>query len=217
MRRSRKMIPVAVLVLMSAHLPAGRQVAARGTARIGPGGYSEDATGRPISICRVLVLVEQPGNLYTFGQIQEMVRESDVVVRAVAVDSTTPPPRGPVVQFASRVTFETLEVIHGSFRDSKFDFEGFVVDGDDFNTRSVPYRVVRPSGQHGSCYAMAYRLGAEYLFLLNQVEGRDSLTPYWFSLGPTNEQIRGADDPWVQWVREQLAEAPAPDGRAPPP
>jgi len=25
-------------------------------------------------------------------------------------------------------------------------------------------------------------------------------------LSPTNEQIRGDDDPWLQWVREQLAQ-----------
>lgn len=48
-------------------------------------------------------------------------------------------------------------------------------------------------------------LGAEYLFLLNRVDRMDGLIPYWIALGPTNEQIRGADDPWVRWVREQLA------------
>ena len=69
---------------------------------------------------------------------------------------------------------------------------------------SVPYGHVRPSGGAG-CFAYQYRLGAEYLFLLNRVERIDGLTPYWIALGPTNEQINGADDPWVRWVREQLA------------
>ena len=32
----------------------------------------------------------------------------------------------------------------------------------------------------------------------------------------TNEQIRGDDDPWLEWVREQLAEDPGPGGRTTP-
>ena len=61
-------------------------------------------------------------------------------------------------------------------------------------------------GLDGPCFAYEYRLGAEYLFLLNRVDGSDVLTPYWIALGPTNEQIRGPEDPWVRWVREQLAD-----------
>jgi hypothetical protein len=31
------------------------------------------------------------------------------------------------------------------------------------------------------------------------------LTPYWAALQPVNEQLRGAADPWLLWVREQVA------------
>ena len=31
------------------------------------------------------------------------------------------------------------------------------------------------------------------------------LTPYWAPLAAVNEQVRGGQDPWVAWVRRQLA------------
>jgi hypothetical protein len=34
---------------------------------------------------------------------------------------------------------------------------------------------------------------------------KGELTPYWAPMAANNEQIRGADDPWVVWVRHQLA------------
>ena len=34
---------------------------------------------------------------------------------------------------------------------------------------------------------------------------KGTMTPYWQSLAPTNEQVRGPDDPWVAWVRKELA------------
>jgi hypothetical protein len=71
---------------------------------------------------------------------------------------------------------------------------------DDFNPAPVPYPAVRPAGQRGSCFAEEYRRGGEFLLLLKRTAGH--LTPYWAALAPTNEQIRGADDRWVRWVRE---------------
>jgi hypothetical protein len=45
-----------------------------------------------------------------------------------------------------------------------------------------------------------YRPGAEYLFMLKLLTS-DELAVYWETLAPINEQVRGADDQWVQWVR----------------
>ena len=78
---------------------------------------------------------------------------------------------------------------------------GYLADEVAFNSGSVPYQLVRPAG--GSCYALEYQPAGEYLFLFTR--SGEHLTPYWRPLGPTNEQIRGDDDPWLQWVREQLA------------
>lgn len=201
MKRLRNTIPATVLVLVYA-LPASAQMAAPNGTGIPPDGGDSEPTAPP---CRIRILVEQPGYRYTVPQIRDMVQESDVVARAVAVDSTQ------TLDGLSFVRFRTTEVLRGPFPHAEFTFRGYFVDEDGFNTLSVPYQLVRRAG--GSCHAEHYRKGAEYLFLLKS--DRDYLSPYWFALGPTNEQIRGDNDPWLQWVREQLAEDPGTAGRPP--
>jgi hypothetical protein len=51
---------------------------------------------------------------------------------------------------------------------------------------------------------LGYRRGAEYLLLLTR-EQAGELTPYWSPLAPTNEQVSGPDDPWIQWVKIEVA------------
>ncbi len=58
----------------------------------------------------------------------------------------------------------------------------------------------------GSCNAFTYRLGAEYLLLLRPDRSTGKLSPYWWYLGPSNEQLRDASDPWLAWVRGQVAQ-----------
>jgi hypothetical protein len=81
---------------------------------------------------------------------------------------------------------------------------------DDYNERPVPYWHVRPSGS-ASCYAYGYKENAEFLLLLNEQDAK--LTPYWYPLAPTNEQLRSGDDPWLVWVRNFLALQKQKDGR----
>jgi len=100
------------------------------------------------------------------------------------------------------ITFEVLERLRGADSLTFVVFEGELATRDDFNTGSVPYVSVRSSGQRGSCFAMDYRFGAEYLLLLRVEEG--VLSPYWWPLAPLNEQVRGPDDPWVVWVRNRM-------------
>jgi hypothetical protein len=47
---------------------------------------------------------------------------------------------------------------------------------------------------------------AIYLLLIPRVNGAP--TPYYAALGATNEQLFGADDRWLAWVREQIRRAP---------
>jgi hypothetical protein len=82
------------------------------------------------------------------------------------------------------------------------DLRGSVVSHDDFNRLPVPYGMVRSAGQRGDCDAREYRLDAEYLLILRTAY--DGLNPHWKPLAPFNEQVRGADDPWVVWVRQQV-------------
>lgn len=182
--------------------------------------------GPPDSMCSVRTLREQPGYQYTVAQIQHLVESAEVIVRAEAVDSfrvfRANPPRPKDTRDTRRIErlgigpydlirFRTIEVLRwpdpaevlGGPFPGLFTLSGTVSDTDDFNTLPVPYGMVRPSGQRGSCYTSEYRIGGEYLFLL--VRRDNELTPHWSPLSPTNEQIRGDDDPWLQWVCEQLA------------
>ena len=196
MRCSSKTIPAAILVLMSGQLPTSAQTAAASVVQGESGFDSADGTGRSTFMCSVSILEEQPDYAYPVSHIEKMVREAEVVVRAVAVDSLPRLPDDP-----AEIRFRPTEVLRGPFPTTEFTLHGIVVEEDEFNRRAVPYRHVRPSGD-GPCYTMEYRLGAEYLFLMVRRDG--DLTPHWIPLGPTNEQIRGGDDPWVKWVREQL-------------
>lgn len=121
-----------------------------------------------------------------------------VLATAIRVDTLVYPNR----TRAPAVAFRVTEVLAGG--DSlppELVFSGYSSDEDDFNSATVPYATVRPSGQRGSCFALAYRLEATYLFLLRR--DSDLLTPYWAPLAPVNEQVRGPDDPWVTWVRAE--------------
>ena len=183
-----------------------------GLAAVAAGGEYEGA-----AVCMVLSLREQPGYRHTAAQIRGMVSGAEVIVRAIAADSALaePPqlPQGHILwpSYAHRIDFRTTEVLRGPWPDSVFALPGTVVDQDDFNADPVPYRMVRPSGRRGSCYSTEYRIGGEYLLLLrplrpdSPVRDHFPMTVWWMALGPTNEQIRGADDPWVQWVRDRLS------------
>lgn len=199
MKHFGKTTPALALVLLSGSLPAHAPEAALGVDGIRPEGPPEHGTEPAAAVCSVQILKEQPGYRYTVPQIREMVLQSDAIARVIAVDTTR-------IDEHPNVRFRTTEVLRGPLTQTQLTDEGYFVDEDGFNTLSVPYQLVRRAG--GSCFATSYRQGAEYLFLLKRRE--DRLTPYSVPLGPTNEQIRGDDDPWLQWVREQLAESPGP-------
>ena len=80
---------------------------------------------------------------------------------------------------------------------------GYLVDRNDFNELKVPYTFVRRGGRSGSCFANTYRQNAEFLLMLKRRDD-GSYTVNWYALGPVNEQLRGKDDSWLLWVREQV-------------
>src|SRR3954469_6034022 len=81
---------------------------------------------------------------------------------------------------------------------------GTLVDADNFDPLPVPYGSVRPTGLSGACFTYDYRVGSTCLLLLKQSR-TGALTPYWAALQPVNEQLRGDGDPWLLWVREEVA------------
>lgn len=124
------------------------------------------------SMCRVRTLVDQPGYRYTVEQIRHLVGSAEVIVRAEAVDSfrvfrayppepkDTPMLERLVVGHHDLVRFRTIEVLRwpdpaeilGDRSRACSPCPGPLSTPDDFNTLPVPYGMVRPSGQRGSCY-----------------------------------------------------------------
>jgi hypothetical protein len=112
----------------------------------------------------------------------------------------------------TEVHFTLLEVLRG-VQPTQLAFAGYLVPNNDFNRGVIPYRIGRPSAQRGGCLTYEYRAGAEYLLILKEAPHvlpligavePNTLTPYWAALAPLNEQVVGADDPWVRWVRSEL-------------
>ena len=136
----------------------------------------------------------------------EMVREAAVIVRATAQDYEVPPKNSQTFSTFmpdSQIRFKVLEVIRGKLSADYLLIHGTLVDRDDFNDHNSPYTFVRPGGRAGNCFALRYRSGAQFLLLLKKKADNAELTPYWYALGPTNEQLHSADDPWLLWVREE--------------
>jgi hypothetical protein len=144
-----------------------------------------------------------------FGEIFR----SDAIVRVTVVGYADPPRsarRTSNIPDAT-VRLRVEEVLLGSALPGEFVVDGWLEDQDDFNDVPLPYRFVRPGGRGGNCFAYGYRPGREYLLFLRKTY--EGYTPYWSALGPVNEQVRGADDPWMDWVRAYLSPCVAPGGR----
>jgi len=124
-----------------------------------------------------------------------LLKDADVIVR-VRASSVETSSLG-----QSKVRFIVLEQLKGPHQ-----FEaaapGKLSDRSEFNQGPVPYASVKRSGLSGSCYADSYQKDGEYLLFMKKVGG--ALTPYWAPLSATNEQITGADDKWLLWVKETL-------------
>ena len=159
----------------------------------------------PLSLCSVTELRQSSGYHYRVERIREFVDSATVIVRAVAIgiDTLHTEAFDPRYRREPAVVFRPLETLRGTVPQARLIFPGTVVDRDDFNPGSVPYTLVRLAGQRGECEAKEYRLGAEYLFILRPSR-RGSLTPHWRPQAPFNEQVRGTNDPWVEWVRTRV-------------
>jgi hypothetical protein len=139
---------------------------------------------------------------------EDLVRTADVIVRVVAVRERTGAAADSVgldghafSPILAWLEFDVVEVLKGGDIPAKLYLPGNLVEEDDFNTGRVPNRYPRSVASDGDfCYAYGYRRGGEFLLVLR------NMTPYYAS-APTNEQVRGADDPWVRWVRARLARA----------
>ena len=146
---------------------------------------------------------------------QEMIEQADCILIGKAMDYAKPP-KGNLRTTGvpdAEVEFEILEFLKGTIDSKRVYINGYLVEHDDFNKRSVPYDIVRPAGLHGSCIANEYRDGALYLLFLKKASSlpvyavfhvTTEYSPYWYPLGPTNEQLRSSNDEWVEFIRNKI-------------
>jgi len=148
--------------------------------------------------CSVMELGHSPSYVWPIRRVADRVDSAPRIVRVVAVSADAR---------AHTVTFRALEWLKGRpTNGDTLSLPGVSVLLDDFNRRPVPYQLVRSAGTRGSCFANEYRVGGEYLLLLQDAPRSNALYPW--PLGPVNEQLRGDDDPWLTWVRERLRRVP---------
>ena len=131
-----------------------------------------------------------------------MVKLADAIVRSTASEYAFPPANPNIWTTGvpdSRVRFKIAETIRGS-PPAELTLPGYLVDRDDSNDQASPCNFVRPGGRAGSCFVNSHRSGAQFLLFLKKT-GSGEFTVNWYALGPVNEQLHSANDPWLLWAR----------------
>lgn len=126
----------------------------------------------------------------------EITADAEQIVRVEAVKQLP----AAADRARNEVMFKVLEVLKGRLPDGSttLTLPGQTNQYDGPNDAKPPYDFVRPGGRHGNCHAGDYKLGRQFLLFLK------SGTTSWTPLSATNEEVSGADDPWVLWVRQRL-------------
>ena len=165
------------------------------------------ATSRDALACSIRQTPGRP-RIGTLAYVRSLVAQADIVVRARAVrygegEHYLIPPEVMTLGEGRAIEFAVIEVLTPGPAPKTLYIGGHLMTTDDFNRGGVPYLNVRREGQRGGCVASGYRAAGEFLLILRQAP-KGYYTPYWAFLAPTNEQIRGARDPWLHWVRKEL-------------
>lgn len=146
---------------------------------------------------------------------ESLVERATLIVHARAERQTVMPgatsrlllPGGPAFPSEGQIEFRVVRVLKGPLSPGDtVTLPGRVESRDDLNDGPVPYTFVRRGGRGGDCFASNYREAGDYLLLLNPSTNPSAgpWTSRWSGLSPTNEQLRGPDDPWLDWVGRQL-------------
>ena len=161
--------------------------------------------GSPLAACSVPTPPD-PGT---------MTSNSDLIVLGIVLEYAIGPadgtePMGTHKGPSTTVRFRIQQTLKGTTQQT-LELVGSLQPEDDFNDHTPPYQFVRPGGRDGSCWAYEYKQGASYLLFLKQTDGGYRVN--WYPLGPVNEQVTGADDPWVWWVKGYLAGKEIPENQ----
>ncbi|HYE73873.1 MAG TPA: hypothetical protein VEF04_11095 [Blastocatellia bacterium] len=138
-------------------------------------------------------------------KFSELFGNADVIVRVRAVKYAKPPDNSLLRTTGvadSIIQFKVEEILRGKNVPEHILLNGYLSDQDDYNETPIPYTFVRRSGRSGSCFANTYRKGAQFLLFLKKAD--DKYTSNISALGPSNEQLRSENDPWLNWVKDYL-------------
>jgi hypothetical protein len=145
---------------------------------------------------------------------QVMVAQADLILRVTAVSAVLPVlPNSERRLWNSNVLFSVEEVVKGQYGGPTIRMPGVLTRQDEWNRGMPPYTSARPSALGGACFTHSYREGGQFLLMLKKWAGTsellagrplDGYTTAWNPLGAVNEQLRSPDDPWVEWVRQQV-------------
>ena len=134
-----------------------------------------------------------------------MVARADLILRVTAIPEASPMP--------NTVLFSVQEVVKGRYEKRTISLQGSLTDHDEWNRQAPPYRSARATAD-ASCFTNSYRKGGQFLLILKKSVPKpstvvaersyDGYTIAWSSGAAVNEQLHSAEDPWVQWVRQQV-------------
>jgi hypothetical protein len=143
--------------------------------------------------------------LTTAQRNARLVELADAIVLAKAVEYALPL-TGSLYRNdgepTSRIRLEVIQVLKGHV-DASVEIGGYLSDTDDYNDQTPADREIRSFAKRVNCFADDYRRGGLFLLLLKP--GKEGLSTRWAYLSPTNEQVRSIDDPWVAWVKDEIA------------
>lgn len=145
---------------------------------------------------------------------QTMVAQADLILRVTAGSDVLPvQPSSLRRLWNSNVSFSVQEVVKGHYERPTIRLPGFLTDQDEWNRGMPPYTHARGSAD-AACFTHVYRKGGQFLLVLKKWDGSvseifagrplDGYSVAWNPLGAVNEQLRSPDDPWVEWVRQQV-------------
>jgi hypothetical protein len=160
---------------------------------------------RPETSERVLCSLGGGPPRFSIARTQNIVAESEVIVRGTVIGETDAPAGSPRPNMRF-VAVAVDEILRGSGVPDTIRIMGLINPQDTVPTDygEVPH-LSYLRRYAGSCISATYAEGGQYLLLLQRTEERDVLDPYWIPLAPTNDQVRGSNDRWVQWVRNEIA------------
>ena len=138
--------------------------------------------------------------LFTEAWVRWVVVRADAVVRVrvIGLVSDRPAADRPKLKWEQQIETQVLEVMSGTGLPSTLYLHGTLHESDVYPQDSVPH--LHSGSLGGRCHRAEFRRGGEHLLLLWQLPD-STWTAQGMPHAPSMIQVRGADDPWVHWVR----------------